>query len=516
MLESALEALQMILSPEHLIWLVVGVVLGLILGLIPGLGGITGMAVLLPLIVGMPPASGIGMLIGLNAATTIGDTFPSVLMGVPGTAASQATVVDGYPMARKGLGNVALGAAFTANMIGGIIGAVALFLLIPLARPLIVGIGSPQLFMMALLGMSLIVVITRGPIAPSLISAFLGMLLATIGSAGMTGDYRFVGEIVYLFDGIDLAVLAIGFFALPSVLSLLVRGTAVAEHMPYSRGGVLRGAREVVVRHKRLVVGNSLLGTLLGIVPGIGGSVIDWLAYGATKRLVRTDRDNFGKGDIRGVIAPEAANNAKDGGVLVPTFMFGIPGSATAAILLGGLATMGVATGPTMLRPENLYLIFMFVWTLALANALGAIGSAALAGPLSKLTRLKPYSYAPFLIVIMLLAAYQSGVHWGDIVLVVIIALLSWGMQVIKWPRPPLIIGFVLGQGAENYLWISVSRYEWSWLAQPATIVLGVLVIATLAAGFAGSTGGFQRLVRRAAGRFLPSKAATTRDREGA
>jgi len=488
MFESALEALQMILNPEHLLWLFVGVGLGLILGLIPGLGGITGMAVLLPLIVGMDPASGIGMLIGLNAATTIGDTFPSVLMGVPGTAASQATVVDGYPMARKGLANVALGAAFTSNMIGGIIGAVALFLLIPVARPIIVGIGSPQLFMLSLLGLCLVVVISRGSLAPALITGLLGMLLAMIGGASMTGDYRFTGDVLYLFDGIDLAVLAIGLFAIPSVLSLLVQGEAVTKAMPYTKGGVLRGAREVF-RHKRVVVGNSLLGTALGIIPGIGGSVIDWIAYGATKRVVRKDRDNFGKGDIRGVIAPEAANNAKDGGVLVPTLMFGIPGSATAAILLGGLATMGVATGPTILRPENLYLIFVFVWTLALANAIGAIASASFAGPLSKLSLLKPYSYAPFLIVIMILAAYQSGVHWGDIVTVVILALLSWGMQAIKWPRPPLIIGFVLGQGAENYLWISVSRYDWSWLTQPATIVIGVLVIATLAAGFANGSG---------------------------
>ncbi|GGH36809.1 tripartite tricarboxylate transporter permease [Microbacterium album] len=497
MFDSALQALQMILSPDHLLWLLVGVAIGLVLGLIPGLGGITGMAVLLPLIVGMNPASGIGMLIGLNAATTIGDTFPSVLMGVPGTAASQATVMDGYPMARKGLANVALGAAFTSNMIGGILGALALFLLIPLARPIIVGIGSPQLFMLAMLGLSMVVVISRGSMAPALLSACIGMMLATIGSANMTGEYRFVGEILYLFDGIDLAILAIGLFAIPSILSLLVQGKAVARAMPHSRGGVLRGAREAL-RHKRVIAGNSLLGTVLGIIPGIGGSVIDWLAYGATKRMVRKDRDQFGKGDIRGVIAPEAANNAKDGGVLVPTLLFSIPGSATSAILLGGLATMGVATGPSILRPENIYLIFVFIWALALANALGAIASAGLARPLSRLSLLKPYSYGPYLIVVMLIAAYQSGVHWGDIVLVVLIALLSWGMQAIKWPRPPLIIGFVLGKGAEDYLWISVNRYDLTWLTQPSTIIIGVLIVATLAAGLTDLPG---RLARKAAAR---------------
>ncbi|GAA4431403.1 hypothetical protein GCM10023169_35910 [Georgenia halophila] len=501
MVESALQALEVMAAPQHLLWLGIGVGIGLILGIIPGLGGITGMAVLLPLIVGMDPTSGIAMMIGLIAATTIGDTFPSVLLGVPGTAASQATVVDGYPMARKGLANVALGAAFMSNMVGGIIGGIALLVLIPLARPIITAIGSPQLFMLALLGFCLVAALSRGSIGPALVAGFLGMLLGSIGTANMTGEYRFVGGIFYFYDGIDLAILAIGVFAIPSVLSLLTQGESVARSLQHSKGGVLRGVREAL-HNKRVVAGNSLLGSALGIIPGVGGSVIDWIAYGTTKQMVR-DRDQFGKGDVRGVIAPEAANNAKDGGVLVPTLMFAIPGSATAAILLGGLTTMGVATGPTMLRPGHLYLVFVIIWTLVLANALGAIASAGLAGPLSRISLLKPYTYSPFLIVIMLMAAYQASVRWGDVALVVVIALLSWGMQMIKWPRPPLIIGFVLGQGAEGYLWISVSRYEWSWLTQPATIVIGVLVILTLVGGF---TNTFSGITNRFSGPDVPAR----------
>jgi TctA family transporter len=506
MIDSAIEALQIILSPSNLAWLFLGVGIGLVLGLIPGLGGLTGMAVLLPLIVGLEPANGIAMLIGLMAATTIGDTFPSVLMGVPGTAASQATVVDGYPMARKGLANVALGAAFTSNMIGGIIGGIALFLLIPIARPIIIGMGSPQLFMLTLLGFSLVAVLARGAVGPALMSGLLGLLLATIGSAAMTGDYRFVGNIFYFFDGVDLSILAIGLFAIPSILSLLTQGQAVAKQMPHARGGVLRGAR-TALRHKRVIVGNSLLGTVLGIIPGIGGSVIDWISYGVTKQTVRKDRDQFGKGDIRGVIAPEAANNAKDGGVLVPTLMFGIPGSATAAILLGGFATMGISTGPSILRPENLYLVFVIIWTLVLANVLGALTSASLTGPMSKISLLKPYMYGPFLLVVMVIAAYQSGINWGDVWLVVAIGLLSWLMQALKWPRPPLLIGFVLGTGAENYMWISVSRYDWSWLAFPSVIVVGILVLVTVLAGL---TDVFGRLL----GRFAKEEIVVDPDKE--
>jgi TctA family transporter len=327
-------------------------------------------------------------------------------------------------------------------------------------------------------------------------SGLIGMLLATIGSASMTGEYRFIGGITYLYDGLDLSVLAIGLFAIPSIMSLLTQNRSVARTLAHQRGGVLRGAR-AAFGHKRVLVGNSLLGSALGIVPGIGGSVIDWITYGATRQAVRKDRDQFGKGDIRGVIAPEAANNAKDGGVLVPTLMFGIPGSATAAILLGGFATMGIATGPSMLRAENLYLIFVIIWTLVLANAIGAMSSAALAGTLSRISLLTPYTYGPFLLVIMIVAAYQAGVRWGDVVAVIVIGLLAWLMQALKWPRPPLLIGFVLGTGAENYLWISVGRYEWSWLTQPSVIVIGLLVVVTLIAGF---TDVFGRLLGRFAG----------------
>ncbi|BBG01648.1 MULTISPECIES: tripartite tricarboxylate transporter permease [Pseudonocardia] len=486
MLVSALEALQVLLSPQHLLWTATGVALGVMLGIIPGLSGLTGMAVLLPLVVGLEPASAIALLIGLMAATTIGDTFPSILMGVPGTAASQATVVDGYPMARQGLGRFALGASFMANLLGGVLGAMTLFLLIPLARPLILGFGSPQLLALTLLGLSLIAVLTRGAVGPSLVAALGGMFLASIGSATMTGEYRFVGNVFYFYDGLDLLILAIGLFAVPSVLSLLTQGQAVTPELQSSRGGVLRGAL-TALRHRGVLIGNSLLGTFLGIVPGIGGSVIDWIAYGGTKRLARKNRENFGKGDVRGVIAPEAANNAKDGGVLVPTLMFGIPGSATAAILLGGLATIGVTTGPSMLRPENLYLILVIAWTLALANVLGALACMGMVGPLSRLSLLQPRTYAPFLLVIMLVAGYQSGRRWGDLVAVVVIGLLAWLMQAMKWPRPPLLIGFVLGPAAENYLWLSVSRYGWDWLLWPSVLVILGIAAITIASSFTGA-----------------------------
>lgn len=483
MVEAAVEALLIILSPQHLVWLLTGVGLGLVLGIIPGLGGITGMAVLLPLIVGLDPASAIAMLIGIAATTTIGDTFPSILMGVPGTAASQATVVDGYPMAKKGLGSVALGASFASNILGGLIGAFTLFAIVPIARPLILAFGSPELFMLTLLGLSMVVTLTKGATGPALVTALAGMLLGTVGTSAMTGQERLTGGSFFLFDGIDLVVIAIGIFAIPAVLSLLTQGAAVTTMVQQGRGGVARGAK-LALKHPHTIVGNSALGTMLGVIPGIGGSVIDWIAYGATKQFARKNRENFGKGDIRGVIAPEAANNAKDGGVLIPTLMFGIPASATAAILLGAFATIGIATGPSIMRPENIYLVLVIIWTLVLANLFGGLISMGLARPLSRISLLSPYVYGPFLLVLMVLATYQARMQWGDVLMVVALGLVAWLMQAIKWPRPPFLIGFVLGASAEQYMWISVSRYGWDWLTWPTTLTLGALILLVLALGF--------------------------------
>lgn len=245
-------------------------------------------------------------------------------------------------------------------------------------------------------------------------------------------------------------------------------------------GGWRDGLRDVI-RHRWLALRCSVLGIFVGFVPGLGGSVVDWLSYGQAVQVAK-DRDGFGKGDIRGVIAPESSNNAKEGGALIPTLLFGIPGSGTTAVLLGGMILLGLEPGPTMLT-THLDSTLTIVWSLALANVMGTVACLVMTRPIAKISVVPAHWLAPFLLVIMVAGAYQTTRDWGDLVAFLGIGLLGWIMKSLDFPRPPLLIGFVLASSAERYLWISTTRYGWAWLRDPGVIVIALITIALTVAG---------------------------------
>ncbi len=457
----------------------VGTFLGLLVGIIPGLGGTVGMSLLLPFIYGMDPATAMALLIGMVAVIHTADTFPAVLMGVPGTAGAAATILDGYPLAQKGEAARALSAAFFSSMAGGVLGAVAAFIVIPVARPLVLLLGSPELFMFSLLGLSMVGVLSgRRPIL-GMVSALLGLLIGTIGAAPAAPHYRYTFDQLYLFDGIPLPVLALGLFAVPELFDLLIARRSIAGGGGLGRGWTT-GLRDVV-RERWLVFRCSVIGVIIGFIPGLGGSVVDWISYGQTIQTAR-EKDEFGRGDIRGVIGPESSNNAKEGGALIPTLLFGVPGSGTTAVLLGGFILLGLQPGPQMLD-ANLSITLVILWTLALANVVGATACIAFSPLVARLSLIPATRLFPFLLVIMAMGAYQSTRHWGDLIAFLTIGLFGWVMKHLGWPRPALLIGFVLAIGAERYLWISWSRYEWEWLTRPGVCVIALLTIALATAG---------------------------------
>ena len=244
--------------------------------------------------------------------------------------------------------------------------------------------------------------------------------------------------------------------------------------------GWLDGVKDTL-RHKFIVLRCSVIGVIVGIIPGLGGSVVDWIAYGHIIQTTK-DRENFGKGDIRGVIAPESANNAKEGGGLIPTFLFGIPGSGSMAVFLGGLLILGIQPGPAMIK-DQLDLVYTAVWSLALANVFGAGLSIFLSKPITRLTVI-PFSYlAPFMVLIITFASYQASRSWGDLIALLIMGILGWIMKQYGWPRPAALIGFVLSDNLETYLFISVQRYGWSWFARTGVIVLAFIIIVSVGMG---------------------------------
>ncbi len=479
MAEAALSALAILLQPYNLAMLMAGVLTGLFVGILPGLGGTIGMIILLPFVYGMDPYAALALFMGMTAILRTVDSFPAILFALPGTAGSQATIMDGYPLSRKGEAQRALAAAFTASMIGGVFGAAALSLSLPLAKPIISSLGSPEFLMLSVLGITMVGVLSGNHPLRGIIAGLLGVALSTIGGAPSAVDLRYTFDIPYLMEGVPLVILAMGLFAVPEILELILRGTSISDKPKVGRG-TLQGMRDTF-RNFWLVIRCSVIGTFVGFLPGMGAAAANWMAYGHAVQTAK-DSSQFGKGDIRGVIAPEAANDSSAGGSLIPTILFGIPGSAAMAVFLYALIVLGINPGPTMLSMQ-LDMAYTMVWGLAIGNIVASMVCIAISKPISRLTTVSVHYWVPFAFVIIIIASYQSTRSWGDLLVLALFGVVGWVMKRLEWPRPPLLIGFVLGTIMERYLWLSSMRYGTEWITRPIVIIIAVITLFSVIAG---------------------------------
>ena len=482
MLDAAFIALENVATPMRLLFLFGGVLMGLSLGAMPGLGGLVGLAILLPFTFDMDPYMAFAIMIGLISVTSTADTIPSVLFGVPGTAASQATIMDGHPMAKKGEAGRAFGAAYAASLLGGLFGALMLALSIPVLRPIVLAFGSPEFFMMGILGISMVAVLSGNAPLKGLIAGALGLAVGMVGMDPQTGVIRWSFGQLYLWDGVPLVPVALGIFAIPEIVDLVIRGTRIADVPKEAMKGVTTGIMDVF-RHWFLVLRCSTVGVWVGAIPGLGASVVDWFAYGHAMQSERGAANSFGKGDVRGVIAPESANNAKEGGALIPTIAFGVPGSASMALLLGAMTIQGLTPGSAMLT-KNLDVTYTMIWSLAIANIFGSGLCLLFTNTLAKVALIRIHLIAPLVVAVVFLAAFQATAHFGDLWALIALSFFGWFMKRFGWPRPPVILGLVLSGIIENYLFISVSRYGASWLLRPIVLVIMLLVVVSLFFGF--------------------------------
>ena len=477
MFDAAGAAFVMLADPWRLLMLFTGVILGLVLGILPGIGGLAGTALLLPFTFNMDPIAAMALLLGLGSTTATGDPIPAILFGVPGGAGSAATVLDGLPMAKRGEASRALSAAYMSSMMGGIFGAILMGISLPLLRPIMLYIGSPELLSFAVLGISMVAVLSGNTPLRGLTVAGLGLMISMIGSDPQTGTLRWTLDTLYLWEGPPLVPIILGLFALPELADLAIGRTAIAGNMARTdRRGMIHGARDCF-EHWWLVLRCSWLGAALGAVPGIGGAVIDWLAYGHAMRTEKGAPQSFGRGDVRGVIASESANNAKEGGALVPTVAFGVPGSAGMAILMGAFMIHGLVPGPDMLS-KHLAITYSMVWSIALANIVGAGLCYLFSEHFARLATLRYTLIMPAVLGIIYIGAFQGARNWGDLWTLLIFGILGWTMKQMKFPRPPLVLGLVLGEIVERYLFISIQRYGLTWFQRP--IVLGLFALALL------------------------------------
>lgn len=480
MLDSLISAFGLIFSGAHFLYLLLGVVMGIFIGILPGLGGIVGFSILMPFIYGMDPVSALAMLIGLIAVIPTSDTFTSVLMGIPGSSASQATVLDGFQLAKQGQAARALSAAFSASLFGGLFGALVLTLIVVIAKPIILFFGSSELFMLGILGISMVGVLSGDSFVKGFLACGVGLLLGTMGSAPATGEWRLTFGSYYLFDGLKVVTVGLAAFAVPEICDLLRKNAKIATKDEPLGKGWLQGLKDTI-REKWIVLRCAGIGTMVGILPGLGGSVVDWIAYGHVVQTAR-DKSNFGKGDIRGVIAPESANNAKEGGGLVPTILFGIPGSGSMAVFLGGLTLLGIEPGPALIE-EDLQFTYVMVWSLALANVIGAGMCFAISSKVAKITTIPYGILAPFMIMIICFAAFQVTRSIYDLYTLIILGAFCTLMKSYNWPRPALLIGFVLSDTLETYLYQAVQIYDWNFFTRTSVITIFVITLISVFLG---------------------------------
>ena len=473
MLQAAGEAFALIIEPMRLAIMFGGVLLGLALGVVPGLGGIVGLALLIPFTYHMDAYSAFALLLGMASVTTVSDFIPAVLFGVPGTVGAAATVLDGFPLAKQGQAARAFGAGYASSLAGGIFGAFMLAIAIPVLRPAVLYLGSAELLAFCIFGLSMVAVLSGKSPLRGLTIACVGLMLSMIGSDPQTGTLRWTASTLYLWDHLPLVPVTLGIFAVPELIDMAIGRVSIAGNSPMSTSlptsSQWDGVRDAM-RNWRLILRCSGIGALLGAVPGIGSAVIDWIAYG---HAVQTEKnpENFGRGDIRGVIAAESSNNAKEGGHLVPTIAFGVPAGASMALLLSAFLMHGFTPGPEMLT-KHLDVTYAIIWTLTLSHIMGALICLCASGWFARLARIRVGLLVPAVLSIIFLGAFNGSQSWGDLYSVGVFGAVGWTMKQLGWPRPPLILGFVLGDTFERYLFISQELYGTSMLLRPIVIVV--------------------------------------------
>jgi putative tricarboxylic transport membrane protein len=480
MIEAVGHGIAYVLSPHMMPWVFFGVIIGLVVGILPGLGGAATLAILLPIVYGLDPTFALTFLIALHAACSQGGVVTSILFGVPGESVSVASMLDGYPMAKQGHAGRALGASQMSSMMGAIFGGMVLACLIPIARPVILAFGSPEVFMMAVLGISFVAVLGRGSTVKAIISGGLGIMLAFIGIHSGTGVLRYTGGIMYFWEGVQVVPVFMGLFAIPEVIDLAVKGESIAKVEQASVGwrDVWEGCKDVF-RHWTLLLRCSAIGTALGLVPGVGGVVSQFICYGHAKQTSK-QAQLFGFGNVEGVIGPESGNNAKEGGSLFTALAFGLPSGAAMVMILAALMVLGIRPGQEMIT-KHLDLFWTLVVSLIVGNVLSSIICVLAARPLARITFLKGTILVPIIILLVILGAYGVANNIYDVFLAFVFGGIGYLMKTYDYSRVTFTIGFVLGDYVERYFLISVSSLGPDFLlGSPIALVLLFLTLLGL------------------------------------
>lgn len=477
-----IQGLFSIFQPDLFFPILLGVAFGQVIGILPGIGGLAALAILLPIVYGMEPLKGLTLLVATHASCNTGGQITAILLNIPGNTANAATMFDGFPMTQQGKAGRALGAGLCAPLFGGILGALVLLALIPVVRPIVLAFGSPETFFLALFAISYVGVLSQGSMIKGLICGGMGIMLALFGFNSITGEARYSFGSVYLLDGVRLVPLVLGLFAIPETADMFTMGDLTAKGVPISmtnmRKDILEGAKDVF-RHWWLFLRCSAIGVWVGILPGAGSETAPFLAYAHAKQTSKHP-EKFGQGSIEGVIGPGCAINSKEGGDLLPTLAFGIPGSAAMAVLLGGFIVLGLEPGPLFLK-QHLGLATSLVSTIVVSNILAVLMLLPLLSRhLVKIAYLPGHILGPMVLAFCLIGAYATDCNMLDVIWMLAFGVLGYVMKEFKYNRPTLVLGFIMGEMMEKSFNISYDAYGLGFVLKPIALTLFILTILGL------------------------------------
>jgi len=479
-MDEILQAVTRLGDPVYWVVVVTAAVLSALTGLIPGASGIVVMALAITFITDniSDPAIGLVALATITGVNNGLDTIPAILLGQPG-GGNNVSFLEGHQLARQGKAAHTLGAVYAVSMMGGVVGALTLAAAIPIMQPFVLSFSWAEIAMLGLFGVAMVSGLSKGAMRRGLAAGLFGILIGTVGIAPATGDLRFIFQRPELWEGINLIAATLGFFALPEMVDLtLAREPVAPKGADVSTREVIRGAKEGF-RHWPMVIRQSVFGVFLGAIPGVGQATIDWLAY-AFGIFWTKDKSQFGKGSLLGVMFAESAQNSKESGQAIPTLALGIPGGLSWALILVAMLYYNLAPGPQMLG-EHADIVILMVITLSIGNMLLMILGIGFTGQLAKLT-LVPYPMVGAVIIpVIFLTALIAMRSWLFLPIMFVFMGIGLIMKYWQWPRPPMLLGLILGPVIEENLVSAESVYGWSGIAtRPLTIALAIIVVAVL------------------------------------
>ncbi len=483
MLDGIILGLATVLTLQNLALVFVGCFAGTLIGMLPGLGPISAIALMIPITYGFDPASGMILLAGVYYGAIFGGSTSSILINAPGVAGTVATSFDGYPLAKNGHAGKALAIAAYSSFAGGTIAALFLVVLAPYLAELSLGFQSADYFVLMVLGLSLVSAFSaRGEYIKALMMTLFGLMLSTVGTDLSAGVQRFTFGRMDLIDGISFLLLAMATFALAEAI-MMVLNSAAKESSPMSTDNSLRVSKEEAYSISPAIGRSSILGFLVGTLPGAGATIASFLAYGVERNLAGTkDKVRFGEGNLKGLAAPESANNAACTGSFVPLLTLGIPGSGTTAVLLGALVAYGIQPGPRLFvdEPEIFWSVIISMY---FGNVILLILNLPLIPYIAKLLTVPRPFLVPIIMFFSLMGVYLVSFNTFDIQMMLVIAVIAVVLRLLEFPMAPLLLGFILGGMLEDNLrravLVSDGQLDFLW-QRPITLVLLAITVLVL------------------------------------